>query len=82
MKNVKDMVKDGKKVYFQFFRKDTLYYRTECGFEFRVPSSDTGDGVFLNEDRAMMFMRYINKELKEAQAQELEAEREIKAVNQ
>jgi hypothetical protein len=65
MKSVKDMVKDGKKVYFQFFRKDTLFYKTECGFEFRVPTVDCGDGVFLREDKAILFMRYINKEIKE-----------------
>jgi hypothetical protein len=77
MNTVKDMVKDGKKVYFQFYRKDTLYYKTECGFEFRVPTSDCGDGIFMKEDKAMMFMRYINKEVKELEKQKQELEREI-----
>jgi hypothetical protein len=51
------------KVSFQFYRKGELFYKTDKGFEFRVPVEDTGDGVFLAEDRAMMFMRYIRKEL-------------------
>ena len=55
------------KVHFQFYRKGELFYKTDCGFEFRVPCSDTGDGVFLNEDKAMLFMRYIKKEIKESQ---------------
>ena len=59
-------------VKFEFYRKGELFYRTEGGFQFRVPIEDTGDGVFLAEDRAMIFMRYIRKEL---------ASQEIKAVS-
>ena len=62
MSDIKDHVKG--KVYFQFYRKGELFYKTESGFEFRVPCSDTGDGTFLSEDKAMLFMRYIRKELK------------------
>lgn len=54
------------KVKFEFYRKGELYYRTENGFQFRVPVEDTGDGIFLNEDKAMMFLRYIKKELSNA----------------
>lgn len=61
---IKEMVKDGKKVKFVRFRKGELIYVTECGFEFPVPVDDTGDGVFLAEDRAMLFMRYIRKQVK------------------
>lgn len=38
-------------------------YKTECGFMFPVPIDDTGDGTFLSKDKAMMFMRYIRKQL-------------------
>lgn len=55
------MVKDGKKVKFEFYRKGELWYTTECGFIFPVPIDDTGDGTFKNEDKAMLFMRYIRK---------------------
>lgn len=58
-----EMVKN-KKVFFEFYRKGELWYRTECGFQFPVPISDTGDGTFLKEDKATLFMRYINKQIK------------------
>lgn len=34
-----------------------------CGFEFTVPIEDMGDGVFTASDKAMLFMRYIRKQL-------------------
>ncbi len=58
--NIKDMVKD-KKVTFVRYQSNELFYVTECGFEFPVPISDTGDAAFLAEDKAMLFMRYIRK---------------------
>lgn len=61
--NIKDMVKNGKKVTFVKFRKGELIYTTECGFEFPVPVNDTGDGVFNATDKAMLFMRYIRKHI-------------------
>ncbi len=62
--NLKEMVSNNKKVHFQFYRKGELYYKTECGFEFPVPCSDTGDGVFNNQDRAITYMRWIRKQIK------------------
>ena len=61
--NIKDMVKDNKQVTFEFYRKGELWYKTECNFLFPVPIEDTGDGTFLKEDKAMMFMRYIRKQI-------------------
>lgn len=61
--NIKDLVKDGKKVKFSFYQKGELWYETDCGFKFAVPIEDTGDGRFLAEDKAMIFMRYIRKQL-------------------
>jgi hypothetical protein len=66
MLSIKDMVRDGKKVYFKFYRRQELWYVTEDGFEFPVPIGDVdeiGDAVFLNEDKAMLFMRYIRKHI-------------------
>ena len=63
MYDLKDMVKDNKKVRFTFYRRGELFYETECGFEFPVPISDTGDGVFHAEDKAILFMRYIRKHI-------------------
>ena len=61
--NIKDMVKDGKKVHFQFYKLGELWYNTEDGFQFPVPINDTGDGIFLRDDKAMLFMRYIRKHI-------------------
>lgn len=63
MKTLKEMVVNGAKVHFQFYRKGELNYRTSDGFNFVVPISDCGDGEFLNEDKAITFMRYIRKQL-------------------
>ena len=63
MSNIKDMVKDGKLVNFVMYKKGNLVYKTECGFEFIVPISDTGDGIFLPQDKAIIFMRYIRQQL-------------------
>jgi len=60
MKSIKDMVKD-KKVKFLFYKEKELWYTTECGFEFPVPIDDTGNAYFNNEDKAMLFMRWIRK---------------------
>src|ERR1035438_10530904 len=64
--NIKDMVMNGKKVFFIKLDKENqaLLYRTECGFEFPVSLSDTGEAIFLSEDKASYFMRWINKEIK------------------
>jgi hypothetical protein len=70
--NIKDMVKDGKQVYFQYYREGNLYYQTEDGFEFPVPISDLGSATALKQDKAMLYMRYIRKHmnaLNEGQAQ-------------
>jgi hypothetical protein len=67
MSRLAELVKNAKKVRFARARRGELIYVTECGFEFRVPFNDMGDGVFLPEDRAALFMRWLRKEL-EAQA--------------
>ena len=59
--DIKEMVKDGKKVRFTRYRQGHLYYQTEDGFEFSVPLSEAGDATFSAEDRAILFMRYIRK---------------------
>ena len=60
--NIKDMIKD-KKVTFEYFRENELFYKTECGFVFPVPTVDAGTAVFKAEDNAMYFMRYIRKHI-------------------
>jgi hypothetical protein len=59
--DIKEMVADGRRVRFLRYKLGELWYRTETGFEFPVPTSDCGDGTFLAEDKAILFMRYIRK---------------------
>lgn len=59
--NLKEMVSNNKQVTFEYYKSGELWYKTECGFIFPVPIEDTGDGKFLNQDKAMFFMRYIRK---------------------
>ena len=59
--SVKEMVSDGKTVKFKSYRKGILYYQTESGFVFEVPATDCGDAEFLNQDKAILFMRWIRK---------------------
>ena len=63
MNNLKEMVKDNKKVTFLFYRERELWYTTETGFEFPVPIEDVGNAIFLKEDKALLFMRYIRKHM-------------------
>ena len=61
--NIKEMVKGDKRVTFIHYKDSELWYCTECGFEFPVPISDTGNATFFAQDRAMLFMRYIRKQI-------------------
>ena len=61
--NIKEMVKDHKKVRFSFYRDKELWYITEGGFEFPVPIEEIGNATFMAEDRALLFMRYIRKHM-------------------
>lgn len=68
MSRIKELVAGGKQVTFTFYRQNELWYVTDCGFEFPVPITDTGDGVFLAKDKAVLFMRYIRKHLESIEA--------------
>lgn len=77
MYNIKDMVKDGQRVRFTFYRDGELFYKTESGFEFPVPIEDCGKGVFLAEDKAMLFMRYIRKHIASIEKEQAEIAKAI-----
>lgn len=51
------------KAHFSFYRGGYLYYKTDSGLEFPVPVEDTDSATFLNEDKALFFMRWIRKHL-------------------
>lgn len=60
MTSIKEMVMN-KVVTFVRYQENELWYTTECGFEFPVPISDTGNAAFLAKDKATFFMRWIRK---------------------
>lgn len=62
-RTLKEMVENNQKVRFRFYRDGQLWYGTECGFEFPVPISEAGTATFLAEDKAILFMRYIRKQM-------------------
>jgi hypothetical protein len=61
--DIKDLVREGKRVAFVRYQNGELWYRHQDGFEFPVSITDTGDGVFLVEDRALVFMRWLRKHI-------------------
>lgn len=60
---VKDLVGKDKKVYFSFYRDGELWYETESGFQFPIPPEDMKGAMFKNEDKSILFMRFIRKYL-------------------
>jgi len=64
---LKQIVKNNT-VHFSHYRASHLYYNVtvnEIKYMFPVPIDDIGDATFLNEDKAMIMMRYIRKALDE-----------------
>jgi hypothetical protein len=64
MMNLKEMVKDNKKVRFAFYRDRQLWYETECGFQFPISIEEAEGATFLAEDKALLFQRYIRSHIK------------------
>jgi hypothetical protein len=63
MRTLKEMIVNNQQVRFSFYRDGQLWYETECGFRFPVPIEESGTATFLAEDRAILFMRYIRKQM-------------------
>ena len=59
--DIKRAVSENRKVHFKFYQSSELWYQTEFDEVFTVPISDTGTGIFQNEDKAILFMRYMRK---------------------
>ena len=66
---LKELVAQGKQVYFSFYRDGELWYKTEIlgsggvWFEFPIPSADMQGATFMPEDKSVLFMRWIRKHL-------------------
>lgn len=84
-----DLVKDGQIAQFVCYRDGDLWYKVghtqwSCDeqdggacqgfFEFAVPVSDTGSGVFPAEIKAITLMRWIRKEIERQEAWQKKAE--------
>lgn len=59
--DIKRAVVNNNMVQFQFYRAGELFYKTAYDEIFTVPISDIGDAVFKDRDKALYFMRYMNK---------------------
>ena len=60
---LKEIVKDNR-VNFSHYRAGHLYYQVVVDgnkYCFPVPLTDIGDATFLNEDKAIVMMRYVRK---------------------
>lgn len=62
MTTILERVKD-KIVRFAFYRDGNLWYSCEDGFVFPVPLDDIGTATFMAKDKAILFMRYIRKQM-------------------
>ena len=65
VKHLKQIVK-GNQAHFSHYRAGHLYYNVKVEgeqFSFPVPIEDVGDATFLNQDKAIIMMRYIRKAL-------------------
>jgi len=75
MKTLKELVRG--QVHFKYYRDNSLWYSTVCGFIFPVPLSDTGEATFNAEDKALLFMRWIRKYRDECEEQWLLARAKV-----
>ncbi len=59
---LKSLIDKGQQVHFDHYTCGELWYRCDGDtFTFPVPIGDTQNGVFLRDDKAILFMRYIRK---------------------
>ncbi|MEM7467518.1 MAG: hypothetical protein AAF387_11640 [Pseudomonadota bacterium] len=66
--NIKDVVKNNT-VEFLRYRQGLAYYGVDVPergtYVFPVPLDDVGDATLEREDKAILFMRYINKAMRD-----------------
>lgn len=66
---IKELVAEGKPVYFSFYRDGELWYKTEIlgsggqEFEFPIPPEDMKGALFKAQDKSIYFMRFMRKYL-------------------
>ncbi len=62
---IKEHVKQGQIVHFEYFRDEEFWYRTDKGLLFPLPLKDAlaGRATFLAHDKAIYYMRWIRRYL-------------------
>ena len=60
---IKEHVKEGQKVHFQYFRDNEFWYKTDGGllFPISLKEAQTGRATFLSCDKAIYYMRWIKR---------------------
>ena len=68
-----DLVRDGKKVRFLFYRDKQFFYEQEDGFVFPISleEANAGRATFLAEDKAIYFMRWMKKYIESVKNEEV-----------
>jgi hypothetical protein len=67
MKSIKEIIKDNI-VEFSSYRADTFYYIIKVDddfYQFPVERSDIEGSTLMAKDKAILFMRWINRSIKE-----------------
>ena len=60
---IKEHVKQGEMVHFEYFRDEEFWYRSDKGLLFPIPLKEAlaGRATFLAHDKAIYFMRWIRR---------------------
>jgi hypothetical protein len=60
---IKEHVKEGQQVHFQYFRDGEFWYKTDAGllFPISLQEAQRGRATFLASDKAIYYMRWIKR---------------------
>tara|TARA_R110000823_G_scaffold115491_4_gene238177 strand:+ start:1596 stop:1859 length:264 start_codon:yes stop_codon:yes gene_type:complete len=78
MSELKDIVAPPAQVHFQHYFDGALWYETDSGLSFPVPIDDIGNATFPRDDKAMLYMRYIRKQLNMLESEKRNVEEKSK----
>lgn len=73
-----DLVRDGKKAHFAYYRDKEFWYQHEDGLLFPIALSEVNDpaskATLMAEDKAILFMRWIKKYIDSAKSEPIQKE--------
>jgi hypothetical protein len=75
---IKEHVKQGQMVHFEYFRDEGFWYRTDKGllFPISLKEASSGRATFLAHDKAIYFMRWIKRYVAACKQEAAETEAE------